>query len=193
MVSRSKNLIGIFAAVAVLMVMSCAIAIAADDDAPVTLDLKDVDVKAAIESLFRGTGRNFSIAQDVDGTIPSLSFRNVPFNQALKNLLKTAGLVYRVENSVYMINKKPDVTATTTTTQTTTTETETKDDTTTEESVIDKVPLNNMGASEILSIMSGSNNQNGGYGNSSYGGYGGGMGMGMGMGMSGGLGMNRGF
>ena len=46
--------------------------VAADNHGNVSLDLKDVDVRAAIESLFRGTGMNFTIDQDVQGTIPSV-------------------------------------------------------------------------------------------------------------------------
>ena len=123
------------------------------DDTPVTLDLKDVDVRAAIESLFRGTGKNFSIGQDVSGKIPSLSFRSIPFSQALKNLLKTAGLVYRVENGIYMISKKPDTSATAYATPDVTAAAAGVEETATEEKIIDKIPLNHMGATELLSIM----------------------------------------
>jgi len=153
------------------------------DNTPISLDLKDADVKSAIESLFRGRGVGFSIATDVSGTIPLFSISGVPFDQALKSLLKTAGLVYRVENGVYMITKKPDVSTYGTTDinsgVATTTDT-TVDNTTTVESIIDKIPLSNCGASEILAIMS-SNGQNGNYG-------GGMMGMNGMMGMMGGIG-----
>jgi len=164
---------------------ACAIALAAaEDNSPVSLDLKDADVKSAIESLFRGRNRNYSITQDVTGVIPSLSITGVPFDQALKSLLKSAGLVYRVENSVYIISKKPEVSATALvdTSAVAATDTSAVDTTTTVESIIDKIPLSNTGASQILSIMQG----NGVNGNSGYGGYGmGGMGM-MGYGMMGG-------
>jgi hypothetical protein len=162
----------------------CAMALAAEDNSPVSLDLKDADVKSAIESLFRGRNLNYSIGQDVTGVIPSMSITGVPFDQALKSLLKSAGLVYRVENSVYIISKKPEVSAAALvdTSAVVGTDTSAVDTTTTVESIIDKIPLSNTGASEILSIMQGGgSNGNSGYGG--MGGYGGGM---MGGGMMGG-------
>jgi len=69
----------------------------------VSLDLKDTDVRQAIDALFRGRNLNYSISQDVEGTIPSLAISNVPFETALNSLLKTAGLTSRSENSVIMI------------------------------------------------------------------------------------------
>ena len=173
----------VVAGAAVLMVSTAALA--ADDDEPISLDLKDVDVRAAIESLFRGTNRNYFIAQDVTGTIPSLSITDVPFTQALKSVLKSAGLVYRVENSVYMISKKPATSLTGTTgvsgvlpgVTSAASDSVTVDTTTTVETIIDKVPLTNMSASEIIAMMKGEGGSyGGGYGGSSYGGYGGGYG-----------------
>ncbi len=180
----SVRYIAILIAMTLVAGFGCSVAVmAADDDAPVTLELKDADVRSAIESLFRGRSRNYSISQDVSGLIPSLSISGVSFDNALKSLLKSAGLVYRVENSVYMINKKPDTSATSMLDAASAAAVDTAglDETTTvEESIIDKIPLNNTGASQILAIMQGSGSNS----NSSYGGYGGGM---MG-GMMGGMG-----
>ncbi|NLN75610.1 MAG: hypothetical protein GX139_04825 [Armatimonadetes bacterium] len=182
----SVKYIALIIAVVLAGSLACCVALAADeDDTPVTLELKDADVRSAIESLFRGRNRNFSVSQDVSGTIPSLSITGVSFDNALKSLLKSAGLVYRVENGVYMINKKPDVSATAALDAAALTATEaasTVDETTTVESIIDKVPLNHTGASQILAIMQGSNSSSG----SNYGGYGGMGGMMGGMGMMGG-------
>ena len=146
--------------------LACAVVMAAEDNSPVTLDLKDADVKSAIESLFRGRNRNYSISQDVAGAIPSLSITGVPFDQALKSLLKSAGLVYRVENNVYMINKKPETSASATMDPSAMVAVDSSavDTTTTVESIIDKIPLSNTGASEILAIMQGSNSGSSGYG-----------------------------
>ncbi len=187
--------IAVFVIVLILGGLACAVAVAAaDDNSPVTLDLKDVEVKAAIDALFRGRpGKNFSISQDVTGIIPSMSISNVPFDAALKSLLKNAGLVYRIENNVYMISKKPDSNPYAAVTDPSGVATApgtdaTIDTTTTVESVIDKVPLSNMGASQMLSIMSGNAGDQygggygmgmggyggGGYGGGGYGGYGGG-------------------
>ncbi len=177
-----KRLLAILMFAVLLAGFVCVVAVMAqEDNSPVSLDLKDADVKSAIESLFRGRNRNYSIAQDVSGVIPSCSITGLPFDQALKSLLKSAGLVYRVENSVYIISKKPDVSAAALvdTSAVAPVDTAAVDTTTTVESIIDKIPLSNTGASEILAIMQG----NGVNGNSGYGGYGGGM---MGGGMMGG-------
>ena len=174
----------------------CAVVMAAEDNSPVTLDLKDADVKSAIESLFRGRSRNYSISQDVAGAIPSLSITGVPFDQALKSLLKSAGLVYRVENNVYMISKKPETSASATMDPSAMVAVDSSavDMTTTVVITIASIKLYNSGGSEILAVMQGNNNNSsGGYGNGMMGGMmGGGMMGGMG-GMMGGMGGGSGY
>lgn len=159
----------------------------------VNLDLKDTDVKSAIEALFRGTGKNYSIDSNVQGTISALSIKDVPFDAALKSLTKSSGLVFRQDAGVYIISVRPD------TSQLTSgggaaapaTELASVDPTTAEpELKIEKIPLSNTSATEILAILGGNNNNN----TRSYGGYG----MGSGMGMQGGYGgygggMNSGY
>ncbi len=154
--------IAVFMATLFVAGLACAVAFAAEDNSPVSLDLKDADVKSAIESLFRGRSRNYSVSQDVSGIIPSLSISGVPFDQALKSLLKSAGLVYRVENNVYMISKKPETSTMPTVDPGAAAALDpgAVDTTTTVESVIDKVPLSNTGASQILAIMKGNENNN---------------------------------
>lgn len=191
--SRYTKLIVAILAVVMALGIGCAAAYAADTTGNVSLDLKDVDVRAAIESLFRGTGKSFTIDQEVQGTIAVLVIRDAPFDTALKTLAKTAGLVYRLDNNIYLIQKKqvvPEVAAPVA--QDTTVEIQ---ETTTEETVIDKIPLSNTGASELLSMMNGqTGNGNSGYGNSGFGnsGFGGGGFGNSGGGFGGGFG-NSGF
>ena len=156
------------AAVAALA-MACAVYAADASSQPVNLELKDVDAKAAIEALFKNSGRNYAIDGEVQGTvIPSVSFRDVAFDQALRNLLKTAGLVYRVDGDIYLISRKPTVAMNPAAgTAAITTEVAAVDTTTAEETTIEKVPLSNTGASEILSLMGGGGSS-GGYGGGSY-------------------------
>lgn len=73
----------------------------------VSLELKDVDVRSAIDALFRGHKMNWSISRDIEGTIPSLSIADTSFRNALTSLLKTAGATYRTENGVVMIDVAP--------------------------------------------------------------------------------------
>jgi hypothetical protein len=170
------------AAIVLLAVASVAYAAEANNQ-PVNLDLKDVDAGAAIEALFKNTGRNFAIDQDARGVVvPSLSFKDVPFDQALRSLIKTAGLVFRVDGDIYLISKKPAITANPTGPYAAvSTDVAVVDTTTAKETTIQKVPLSNTGASEILSLMGGGGSGGGGYGGGGMGMMGGGYG-----GMSGG-------
>ena len=84
---------------------------AADREDRVTIELKDVDVRSAIEALFKGKDRNYVIDADAKGTVPAASFTDVPFLTALKQLTRSAGLVFRVgDNNVYVITKRAETT-----------------------------------------------------------------------------------
>jgi len=76
----------------------------------VTLELKDVDVTTAIESLFKGSGKNYVIEQGVYGRIPTLSIKDVEFDQALRLITRSNGLTFRIDQGTYMISPKPAVT-----------------------------------------------------------------------------------
>jgi type II secretory pathway component HofQ len=169
--------------VLVLTVPAVAQVSGTSQDDTVNLDLKDVDVRAAIEALFRGTGKNYAIDPNVSGTVPSVQFRNVPFETALRNLTRSAGLVYRIDNAsnIYIISKKPDVSAVTSsvTSQLPSVSNSTStyvDTTTTEREVkIEKIPLNYASASEILDMLGGGGGRTygyGGYPSYGYGSYG---------------------
>lgn len=147
----------------------------------VNLDMRDIDIRAAIEALFRGTGKNFAIDPNVSGTVSSVQFKDVSFEVALRNLTKTAGLVYRVDNAsnIYIISKKPETQPRPETGITAMTPVSTYIDAPTEKEVkIEKVPLNYTSASEILAMLGSGGREYGGftgyggYGNQGYGGYG---------------------
>jgi len=145
----------------VLMVLTSGMAVLAATGVAdtITLELKDVEVRSAVEALFRNSGKNFSIDQNVQGNVSSLSFKDVPFETALKNLTKSTGLVYRVDAGVYIISKRPDIPATMTSAYggMSVPVAEYVDPTTpASELTIEKIPLNYTSASEILAVMSGS-------------------------------------
>jgi len=172
---------------------------ASTDDKSITIELKDVDIRSAIDALFKGTGKNYTVAEEVQGVVGSVSFRDVPFDTALRNLLSSTNLVYRVVDGIYQITRRSQVRsggaaagALTTpglgaiaTTPGATTET-----TTTKDTILDKVSLVYSSASEIYGLMSGNYNQGGMMGGMSggFGGMSGGYG-----GMSGGFGSNRSY
>lgn len=148
----------------------------------VSIDLKDIEVKSAIEALFRNTGKNFAVDPSVGGSISSVSFKDVPFDTALKNLTRTTGLTYRMDGDIYLISKRADPSSIQSPpnpyAQTPVSENiELAADTTKSEMIIDKVPLNYTSASEILAVMGGGGRDYGsagGYNNGGNVGYGGG-------------------
>lgn len=181
---------------AVLMIPISGAAFAQQTAQPnVNLDLKDTDVKSAIEALFRGTGKNYSIDSNVTGTISALSIKDVPFETALKSLTKSAGLVYRQDGGVYLVSVRPD-TSNLVAASSPIPEAPYIDATTDEPEIkIEKIPLNNVSATEILSILNNSDT-NRGYGGYGMGGWGSNYNMGgrySGYGNNSGYGMNSGY
>jgi type II secretory pathway component GspD/PulD (secretin) len=75
----------------------------------VDLKLDNVDIKAALKSLFQQTGLNYTIENDVKGTVTA-NFTGVPFRNALDMLIRSANdrLTYRVEAGVYRIQLRPE-------------------------------------------------------------------------------------
>jgi hypothetical protein len=148
----------------------------------VNLELKDIDVRSAIQALFRSSGRNYAVDQDVSGFVTSVSFWDVPFDAALRSLTKSAGLAFKKSDGIYQISKiievpdpgvldipmpTPEV-----------------EQPKSAEIIIEKIPLNHSSPSEILAYLDGSadtsrlygggNNGYGGYSSpGGYGGYGG--------------------
>ena len=160
MQARHLKWIAVIAALAAASAMMCAPAHAADGDTvtddTVTLELRDVDVKTALEALFRGRGHSYSLSPDAQGIIiPTLLFEDVSFDVALKHLLNSAGLVRRIQDGIYQISKKPEVSSYAAQPPTAVTTEVAVDTTTISESTIEKIPLLNTGASEVLAIMSG--------------------------------------
>ena len=184
-------------AVACIALTACAAPIlaaeTAESNGTVNLELKDTDVKSAIEALFRGTGKNYAIDTNVTGTISALSIKNVSFDAALRSLTKSAGLVFRQDAGVFIISMRPD------TSQTTppgsgggaVAEIPAVEAPTAAEVRIEKIPLSNVSASEILAILQGGGNTGygSGYGNR----YGSGQGYGQGYGQGQGYGYGQGY
>lgn len=131
-------------------------------EALVSLELKDTHIGSAIEALFRGTGKNMAISYDIDlSKTITASLKDVSFDAALKSVLKSSNLIYRIDGGVYIIANKPD--ANTMPIDITPIETPI-DNTTIIETQIEKIPLMNVSASEILAILKGENNTQNNYG-----------------------------
>ena len=77
---------------------------AASQPAPITLTLRDVPLRTALETLFSGSG----LQHAVEGAVPNypltLDIHDVPFTTALRTLLRlTPGVTYRKEGDIYVI------------------------------------------------------------------------------------------
>lgn len=168
---RLRMLCSAVLAAALILPIGVGVLAAEAEQSNVNLDLKDTDVKSAIEALFRGTGKNYSIDSNVSGVVSALSIKDVPFDTALRSLTKSAGLVYRQDGGVYLISAKPNA-ADVAAAPMPIADIPAVDATTDEPEIkIEKIPLNNLSASEILSMLNGadSNRTYGGYGMGSWG------------------------
>jgi type II secretory pathway component GspD/PulD (secretin) len=99
-----------------MLVICPTIALAADSPAvespKISMEVKDTPLMTVIESLFKGSGKNYSIDPALsqppyDKVMISATLKDVTFDEALKTITKTHGLVYRVSNGVYLITPKP--------------------------------------------------------------------------------------
>ena len=69
---------------------------------PISIHLKDVDVKEVLYFISEGTGLNMVVSEGVSGTI-SVKLRQVPWDQVLITVLKTKKLGYLREGNVIRI------------------------------------------------------------------------------------------
>jgi len=69
---------------------------------PISLDLKDADIKDVFRTISQLTGLNIVIDPEVRGTV-TVQLENVPWDQALDLILKQNGLGYVLENNIMRI------------------------------------------------------------------------------------------
>ncbi len=69
---------------------------------PLSLTLKDADIKDVLRTFAQLTGLNIAIDPQVTGTV-SVEFTDVPWDQALELILKQNGLAYDLEGNVMRI------------------------------------------------------------------------------------------
>lgn len=73
---------------------------------PISIELKDATVQEALSTLFGKAGVTYVVKDGVSGTVHDLSMVDVPFEVALKGILRQCDLTYTVENGVYTIKPK---------------------------------------------------------------------------------------
>lgn len=77
-------------------------------DQKVTLNLRDVPLRAAIQMLFEGTGLDYAIDSAVPNVPITMTIRDVPFQSALRSLVRVAsslvpGLTFVHDGNLYLI------------------------------------------------------------------------------------------
>ena len=72
---------------------------------PISLDLKDADLRDVIGTFGKLTGLEMRMDESVQGKV-TVSWHNVPWDQAFDSLLKENGLTYRREGSAITVSKK---------------------------------------------------------------------------------------
>jgi len=72
---------------------------------PISLDLKDVDLRDVITMFGKATGLETRIEDSVQGRV-SVAWHNVPWDQAFDSLLNDNGLTYRIESKTIIVSKR---------------------------------------------------------------------------------------
>lgn len=72
------------------------------DPGPMSMDLEDADIRTVLRALAEYAGRNIVAGHDVQGTI-TVRLIDVPWQQALDIVLRTAGMAYVEEDGVIRV------------------------------------------------------------------------------------------
>lgn len=95
---------------AVVLLLAAAVAAAAAPEPAaepgITLELRDADARSALEALFRAGDKQFVLESGVSGSVGSVSFKDTPFESALRQLTRSAGLTYRIVDGCYTVGVK---------------------------------------------------------------------------------------
>jgi hypothetical protein len=91
---------------------------APDPDKKVTVNLKDIPLRAAIDALFAGTGYQYSVNPDVQNIPVNLNIRDVGLQAALRLLLRQAavaqpGLTFSKDGDIFVVKIRRENTAAT--------------------------------------------------------------------------------
>lgn len=99
--------------VALVLASALAACAAQGDSAAVTknptvnLELRDTQIKDAIDILFKDRGLNYTVDPNIVGKVVELRLKEVTFKQALDALCEAAELTYTVKDGAYAISPAP--------------------------------------------------------------------------------------
>ncbi|HUH66699.1 MAG TPA: type IV pilus secretin PilQ [Syntrophales bacterium] len=71
-------------------------------ETPISLRIRQADVKVVLRSLARIVGQNVLVRDDIKGDV-SIDFKNTPWNQAFTSILKNQGLAYEWEGNIIRV------------------------------------------------------------------------------------------
>jgi beta-lactamase regulating signal transducer with metallopeptidase domain len=74
------------------------------DGAPISLELKQADIRDVLRTFGQLTGMNMQIGEEVTGKV-TVSWTGVPWDQAFEEMLREHGLTHRIEGSTIHIEK----------------------------------------------------------------------------------------
>jgi len=105
--ARSCTALGM---VLIAMAVWMAPALAQETEPPpgVTLELKDAEVRSALEMLFSESGFSYVLSPGVQGRV-TVSLHDVSWDHALRFVLDSLDLTYQREDNVYLIDRRAAV------------------------------------------------------------------------------------
>jgi len=76
---------------------------AAPAEQKITLDLRDVPFRTAIEALFEKTGLQYAVEPSVPNIPVRVTVRDIDFTTALRTITRLGGATYRKEGQIYIV------------------------------------------------------------------------------------------
>ncbi len=73
-----------------------------------SIEVRDAEISDVLRALAQQSGLNIILGEGVTGKV-SVSFRDIPFRDALEMIIKAHGLTYTIQNNVFWVGKKVDL------------------------------------------------------------------------------------
>lgn len=116
--SRKNNTLGCVAALCAVLIGLASGTVYADandirssiekDTRVFSIEVRDAEISDVLRALAQQSGFNIILGEGVEGKI-SLSFKNIAFKDALEVIIKANGLMYTIQNNVFWVGKKVDL------------------------------------------------------------------------------------
>lgn len=74
-----------------------------------SIEVRDAEISDVLRALAQQSGLNIILGQGVEGKV-SLSFKDIPFRDAMEMVIKANGFMYTVQNNIMWVGRKVDVT-----------------------------------------------------------------------------------